>query len=381
MPDGSNSNQIPYGRELQCSIPQSANPPFIIMGMPRSRTFWLSKFLSYGQWTCGHEEGRYLRTIADARSWLSQEKAGSSETGIAGHWRLLKKMRPDVRIVTIRRPVDEVVRSFNAACGIDLSAQITPVFKKLDAKLNQIEKRIPGVISIQSQDLAKEETCAMLFEHCLPYKHDHNWWAMHDRANLQVNLPALLRYMAACAPQLSTILSVASQESRKLMWAGKKPHDKDGMTFEAIPFDVWLEDAQSLLSQHHADCDQASDAFDYKNIDLFRRLDAAGALQTIVAKANGRMFGYLISVLGDSFEFTDSGIAVQTAFFRAPDAPGLGSRLIQASVDLLNKQRGGRWEIIQRAGRRASGPALGKLFKKMGAEEYGEIYRLSIGMD
>lgn len=380
MPDGSNTNHIPYGHDIECSVPPSADAPFIIIGMARSRTFWLSKFLSYGEWTCGHEEGRHLRTLADAKSWLSQNKVGAAETAIAPHWRLIKKMRPDVRIITIRRPVHEAVHSFSAACGMDMSEQLTPVFTRHNAKLDQIEKRIPGVLSIQSSDLSSEETCAKLFEHCLPYKHDHTWWAAHDRVNMQMNVPALLRYMAAFAPQLTTISSVAAQESKKLMWAGRKPHDKDGMTFEEIPFDEWLTDAQPLLAQHHADCNQASDAFDYKNHSLFRKLDHAGALQTVVAKCNGRMFGYLMSVLGESFEYGDSRVAVQTAFFRAPDAPGLGSRLIQASIDFLEK-RGGRWEVIQRAGRRASGPSLGKLYKRMGAQEQGEIYRFSFGND
>ena len=29
---------------------------FIVFAMPRSRSYWLSRFLSYEGWHCGHEE-------------------------------------------------------------------------------------------------------------------------------------------------------------------------------------------------------------------------------------------------------------------------------------------------------------------------------------
>ncbi len=28
--------------------------PFVVFGLPRSRTAWLSRFLTYGDWVCGH---------------------------------------------------------------------------------------------------------------------------------------------------------------------------------------------------------------------------------------------------------------------------------------------------------------------------------------
>lgn len=373
--------RIPYGHDLGCRVTDSANPPFIILGMPRCRTYWLSKFLSYGQWTCGHEEGRYLRTLADAKSWLTQDRVGTAETAVAPYWRLIKKMRPDVRIITVRRPVQEAVESFIAGSGAEhLRDKLTAIFTRIAAKLTQIEKRVPGVVSLTFADLANEETCAALFEYCLGYKHDHDWWEAHDKTNLQMNLPALMQYMAVYAPQLRTISSVAAQESKKQMWAGRPIQDRDGMTFEEVSFREWLTEGQHLIQQHHTDCGQASDNFNVKNLPLFERLDQNGALQTVVAKSNGRMFGYLVTVIGESFEDPKAKVAVQTAFFRSPDAPGLGSRLIKASIGFL-EERGGRWEIIQRAGVRASGPTLGRLYTRMGAEPDGEIYKITVGSD
>lgn len=354
--------------------------PFLVLGLPRSRTYWMSGFLSYGDWVCGHEEARYLRTLADIKSWLSQDMVGSVETAIAPYWRLIKKFRPDTRIIVIRRPVSEAVDSFIAASGIDDRERLTATFTQIDRKLDQIEKRVPGVLSFRFDDLANEGVCARLFEYCLGYKHDHAWWKSWDRTRVQMNLRALMRYCSAFHSQLRTISSIAAQESKKLMWVGRKPHDKDGMKFEEISFDQFYSEAQKLISQHEADAGEPSDHFITKNLPLIARLSAANSLQIVVAKCNGRMFGYLISVLGESLEDAGLTVAAQTMFYRTPDAPGLGTRLQQASIDFLEK-RGGRWEVVQRAGRRASGPTLGKLYTRMGAEDHGQLYRILVGSD
>jgi hypothetical protein len=50
----------------------------------------------------------------------------------------------------------------------------------------------------------------------------------------------------------------------------------------------------------------------------------------------------------------------------------------RASVDGL-RTRGGRWDVIQRAGVRGEGPRMGSLYKRMGAEDFGHLYKLTIG--
>ena len=64
--------------------------PFLIYALPRSRTYWLSKFLSYGDWVCGHDQIRYFRTIDDIKGWLNLPATGSAETGIAEWWRVVQ---------------------------------------------------------------------------------------------------------------------------------------------------------------------------------------------------------------------------------------------------------------------------------------------------
>ena len=65
-------------------------PPFVIFALPRSRTFWLSKFLTAGGWVCEHDEARHVRGMDDVRSALGREFTGYVETGAAPFWPLIR---------------------------------------------------------------------------------------------------------------------------------------------------------------------------------------------------------------------------------------------------------------------------------------------------
>ena len=73
----------------------TASPPsFVVLAMPRSRTKWLSQFLSYGPWQVGHDEIRHCRSMDDVAAWLSQPFTGTIETAArAAFWRLLPARR------------------------------------------------------------------------------------------------------------------------------------------------------------------------------------------------------------------------------------------------------------------------------------------------
>lgn len=352
--------------------------PFIVFGLPRSRTFWLSKFLSYGEWECGHDQARYIRSLADAKSWLAQGMTGTVETSAAPYWRLIREMRPDIRIAVVRRPAEQVVESLlRAGIGPDRTT-LTANMERLDRKLDQIERRIPDALSVQFDDLADEKTAARIFTHCLPYKHDPIWWGAVSGVNMQVNLASMLRYMAANAEQLRLTVSLCRQESLRLLSRARKPVSVDGITFQEESFISFYNDAQKLFAQHLSDVGEPSDQFRRKNLPLFTRLDEIGSLHIMTARSNGRMFGYLMTVLSPSLEDDVTQMGTQATFYASPDVPGLGMRLQRASVNAL-KARGGRWDVIQRAGIRGDGPRIGTMYKRMGAEEFGQLYKLPLG--
>lgn len=347
-------------------------PPFVILALPRSRTFWLSRFLTYGDWTCGHEELRHARSMEDIASWLAQPCTGTVETAAAPWWRTLRRACPDARVVTVRRPVAEVVDSL-AALGFD-RAVMGPAMRRLDMKLDQIEARVPGVLSVRFADLADERTCAAVFEHCLPHQHDLEWWRVTSALNLQVNVPAMVRYHRAHAAQMNKLAAIAKHQTVAAMARDAAP--PDGVTLQHETFDAFLRDGKALFAEHLIQVGEAPDDYLGKNIPLMSVLDQMGAMQITTARCNGRMFGYLMAVISPSLESPDVTSAMHTVFFASPEFPGLGMKLQRKSVEGLRER--GVGEVFFRAGTRGSGPRLGTLYRRMGAEPFGDLYKLEL---
>ena len=190
-------------------------PPFVVFAMPRSRSAWLSSFLTYGDWQCAHEELRHVRSLADVQSWLSMPRTGTVETAAAPFWRLLRQFRPDARVLVVMRPAAEVVESF---LKLDLRgegsfdrSQLIRMTRRLEAKLWQIAERWPGARICRFEDLNDEETCREVFEFCLPYAHDHEWFSRVSTVNVQCSMPALMRYERAYRAQLVLANAKAKQ--------------------------------------------------------------------------------------------------------------------------------------------------------------------------
>lgn len=345
--------------------------PFVIFSLPRSRSRWLSTFLAYDDWQCGHDEIRHCRSLDDIKSWLAQPCTGTVETAGGLFWRLLLQYQPDTRIVTIRRPVDEVVRSL-AALGVAFDASLEPLMRRLDRKLDQIEHRVPGVRSFNYADLKNESTCAELFEHCLPYKHDHTWWRQLDPLNIQINFHHMLRHFHAHRAQLE---KVAKQAKQRILSTLSRTPEIDGITFQTETMDSY-DEAIPLFREHAVITDRSPDAYLFINVPLLRELERLGGLQIVSARSNGRLFGYLMSVVGPSLEFEDKTVACHTAFFASPAVKNLGIKLQHVAAETLRER--GVSEVQMRAGVLGSGPRLGTFYRRMGAEDFGQLYRLSL---
>jgi GNAT superfamily N-acetyltransferase len=131
-----------------------------------------------------------------------------------------------------------------------------------------------------------------------------------------------------------------------------------------------------LISEHAVQAGEAPDYWQTFNVPMMEALDDAGMLQTMTARQNGRMFGYLMTMFGPTIEAPGMIEAWHTIFFASPDMPGIGMRLQRAAVDALRER--GVHQIIMRAGHRASGPRLGTFYRRLGADEMGMMYRLEL---
>lgn len=150
----------------------------------------------------------------------------------------------------------------------------------------------------------------------------------------------------------------------------------DGLTLQEERFGTFWRDAQPLFAEHCEEVGEPRDQFLRKNLELIKRLDEKGAWQCLTARCNGRMFGYVVSLIGPTLEAPDTRIATQTLFFVARDAKGmnLGARLLRESVALLRAK--GIDDIFFVARNRGTGLRIGALFRRLGAEEYGQMFRL-----
>jgi GNAT superfamily N-acetyltransferase len=347
-------------------------PPFVVFSMPRARSKWLSQFLRYGPWQVGHDEIRHCRSLDDVTSWLAQPFTGTVETAASSFWRLLPE---GVRVVTVRRPVADVVASLRRGGLAFDDAVMTRAVEAIERKLDQIERRLPDVLAVTFADLAAEPWCARVFEHCLGLPHDSAWWAACARVNIQISLPHLMRYYSAHAAQMAKLVAVAKHRTIATMTrAAVEP--PEGVTFQHEDARSFYRDAQHLFAEHLFQTGQSPDACDDKNWPLVFQMDDLGLIQTMTARSNGRIFGYLQTVIGPTFDAPGVVQAWHTIFFASPDVRGLGMKLQRAALARLREM--GVDEVIMRAGVRGSGPRLGTFYRRLGAEDLGQLYRVGI---
>jgi len=350
--------------------------PFVVFSLPRSRSAWLSRFLTYGEWMCGHEELRHMRSLDDVQAWFSQPNIGTAETAGAPWWRLLERFAPNARVLVVRRPRNEVAESLINIPGTQFDrTALDSILLKLDRSLDQIEARLPNVLSASFDSLNEEDTCAAVFEHCLQQPHDLDHYARLAPVNIQINMPAIMRHYAAYAPAMEKLALIAKHETIAA-FAPEVNEPPEGITFQTEDFDSWVQDADKLFDEHLVQVGETPGNWQNKNLPLMRGLDNVGAMQIMTARCNGRMFGYLMTLISPSLVSPDILSATNTTFFASPEFPGLGLKLQREAIkELKNK---GVDELFFEAGKRGSGPRISMLYKRLGAQDHGSAYRLQL---
>ena len=200
--------------------------PFIIYALPRSRTAWLSAFLTYKDWECYHDAAGFMRSMDDVKAFFNSGNVGCVETAASYGRCLLKWLIPDLREVVILRPVEECIESI---MNLDLRGQasfdrkkITKLMERGRKTLDKISKD-PNVLVINYADLDKEETCKSIFEFCLPYKFDKNWWQEMRHKNIQINMLSLLQYRWKNKDTIDDFKNLCKRELFRLGRRGEIP--------------------------------------------------------------------------------------------------------------------------------------------------------------
>jgi hypothetical protein len=181
-------------------------------------------FLSYGDWTCHHEKAMLMRSMADVMELFSAPNTGSAETASAYGRCLIKWMFPNIKEVVILRPVEDVMSSLIAVSereGFEFNIpQLRKIMERGHRCLLKIAKD-PKVLVVNYADLEQEQTCAKLFEFCLPYTFDRSWWESYRDKNIQLNFPLLIAYRKHNKADIDCFKNLCKRELLRLVRAGK----------------------------------------------------------------------------------------------------------------------------------------------------------------
>lgn len=303
------------------------------------------------------------------RSWLALPNTGTVETAAAPFWRLL----PDgVTAAVIRRPIDEVMASLWASGALHFdTVKMAKHLAMMDAKLQQFVHRRPGVLETTVAELGTEDGCRRLWEHCLPYPFDAAWYAAMAPVNVQVSLPHARNYYYAHAPQLEKLRLIARHEMLRQF---RRPVEMDGIVFRQETLDQIMPDLGPIAGEECFILGEASEVWrQLMNMPLLRTLEAGGVLHIMTARSNGRMFGYLVSALGEAFHAEGQMEAQQCWFTADPSWPGLGRKLQHASIEDLRAKGVSRVMMTNMDGSR-----VGSLYRRLGAKETGQRFVLEL---
>lgn len=350
--------------------------PFLVMALPRSRTAWLSKFLSFKPWVCGHEQVRYFRSLDDARTWFMQPYIGSAETLAAPYWRLLPRYAPDCRVLIVRRPVRDVVESIMrfSITGMERD-KLTESMKRLNAKLDQVEARYHNCISVNFDELGDFEVCDIIFQHCLGINLSEAWFRYWSPINVQIDLDAAMRYVWTHMVPLMRVNYAAKHQMMADLQSKPRPQPDDGLIVAEERFPESFKEAQAMFEDHCVAVGELPDEWTKNNIELLYQMDAVGKLQILTARSNGQLFGYLVTMLGAELDNAAIKSATHTLFYASDRWPGAGLRLQREALIRLRQK--GFNEVLMRSGH-GPGGKVETLYKRIGANFDGKIFRIML---
>jgi hypothetical protein len=177
---------------------------FLILCLPRSRSYWISKYLSYPPFECGHDIILKSNSLKEFITNFS-ELTGSVELNFGVVWQSLTRLFPETKIVVVRRSVDDVYESLRTV-GVYIPQEELRI--RHAALINCA--KFPGVSSIDYKDLNDPECCEWLFEHCLDQKWDEKWYKEFAHQKLQMEVRQRMQIMRNRVPVTNSILLEAA---------------------------------------------------------------------------------------------------------------------------------------------------------------------------
>lgn len=352
--------------------PSATKPaPFVIFALPRSRTFWLSKFLSgtRGQ-SVGHDmaiECDAAQAFVDA---LIGPYIGTVETAVAWAAPLIRYAMPSAKFFTIRRPLAECLMSLRRLGITGVEGELA----RRDQDLDAIEAA--GATRIEYADLDRPGVCVGLFEKVAGYRCEDRWYSHTAGHRMVIDMPARLQRIAERQPAIGKLRA----EVDAMMAAIQTGHGPKFLTIRMEDFETAWPDADALARNHFGEVAGDDEPNRPWNPDtaLLKRVSKSGHFRIFTARVNEKMVGYIMWTLRIDPESKDLMIGVQGPWYVEPGAPvGAALRLFRASIKELGRMGIQNLDLHHRANGRGS--SLGKFFRRLGAVPTKQEYSLWIG--
>jgi hypothetical protein len=336
------------------------NDPFVVFGLPRSRTAWLAMFLSHGGWICHHDALLGFSSVADMRALLGAPRTGTVDTMLTLAWPVIRRYFPRARFVVVKRPVAEVRESLARHDWHFPEGLLEARAKELDAIASQ-----PGTVAVSFDDLKGEAACRAVFEHCLQQPMDRDWYDGLRDVDIQVSLAERKALSIERTPGLAQFFKEVFRLSAPV----------------TVQTERWAAAGDEIIAASHEHFAEVGgydgEEFD-PNVDMIRALDQVGMLHMTTARAGNYLAGYLAFVTEPSVKNRRETNAVQSAFYVRPPWRGrTGLAMHRHAVSDLRFR--GVDRLTLRAGIRGSGARQAALFRRMGAVEDGTLFNLKIG--
>lgn len=197
--------------------------PYMVFTAGRSGTMWLSALLSYGVCRCNFEALAKVGSMQEIVEMLHIPGMGAAETLAAPAWPLLLVAAPELRCVVVRRPIEEIIESLVDATKDRVTLDLPVLRRLLEYVRRALDKLAlqPQTLTVEFSDLFKEETCRAIFEHCLPYKHDHGWWKFMSG---KVMDPDVIQLAALYQVRKAEIQRIGKEARHLLFRLGRQGH-------------------------------------------------------------------------------------------------------------------------------------------------------------
>ena len=138
---------------------------FFIIGLPRSRTAWLSNFLTYDDMFCYHEGLNGCSSISDYKSKLGSFR-GDSNTGLMLF--NFEKHFPEAKVVIIDSEIDKASEFSKETYGEDITETLKLMKERLDGikglhiNVNDINDKLKEIWEYVSDKTFNKERTDML---------------------------------------------------------------------------------------------------------------------------------------------------------------------------------------------------------------------------